>query len=102
MLKEIIEAFKQGLLEGEREMAVAVFGKELLAAVSDAKLTDAEVDDLCALYDRLGITIDEWNSLRHEVWEAACLAAASGGLNVEELRELRGVRAFLGTTETGL
>lgn len=102
MLKDLIEAFKQGLLEGERELAAATFGKELLAAVSDARLTDEEVDDLCALYDRLGVTIDEWNALRPEVWEAACQAAAEGGLTKDELRELRGIRAFLGSMEGNL
>jgi hypothetical protein len=36
MLKETIEAFRQGLLEGERDLAVAEFGDAMLAAVSDA------------------------------------------------------------------
>ncbi len=37
MLKEIVEAFRQGLLEGERELAVAVFGKELRYARGSTK-----------------------------------------------------------------
>lgn len=96
MLREIIEAFRQGLLEGERELAVAEFGEALLSAVGDAALTDSEVDDLCALYDRLGITIDEWAGLRDEVWEVARNVAAADGFTEPELRELRGIRAFLG------
>lgn len=96
MLEKLIEDFRNGLIEGERELAAAEFGQAMLAAVADAELTDAEVDDLCALYDRLGITLDEWNVLRPEVWTAACRAAAESGLTRGELRELRGIRAFLG------
>lgn len=96
MLKKLIDDFRLGLIEGERELAAAEFGQAMLVAVSDAELTDAEVDDLCALYDRLGINIDEWNALRPEVWTAACRAAAESGLTRGELRELRGIRAFLG------
>lgn len=99
MLETLIEAFRKGLIEGERELAVVEFGQAMLVAVADAQLTDAEVDDLCALYDRLNITLDEWNVLRLEVWAAACKAAAENGITRAELRELRGIRAFLGPLE---
>lgn len=96
MLRKLIDEFRNGLIEGERDLAVAEFGSAMIDAVTDARLTDAEVDDLCALYDRLGITAEEWSSLRGEVWQSAQAAAAQRGIDEDALRELRGIQAFLG------
>jgi hypothetical protein len=98
MLKQLIEDFRQGLIEGEREMSVAAFGAAMIDAVTDARLTDVEVADLCELYDRLGITSEEWQSLRGEVWQSAQAAATMRGIDETALRELRGIQAFLGGT----
>lgn len=102
MLKKLINDLKRGLIDGDRELAVAIFAEAMLTAIADAKLTDEEVSDLCAMYDRLGITTEDWDTPRPQIWTAACKAAANNGLTKTELRELRGIRAFLGTMDDAL
>lgn len=96
MITGIIEAFRKGVIAGKHKQAVHKFSKEMLHAVMDHKLTDEEVDELCTLYDKLGINKDDWDVMRDHIWEHVLVSAKRRGIDESALRELNGIRAFLG------
>lgn len=84
---ELIDLIEQ-YPEEERAAALAEYTNALLRAVDDGRLTDAEVIDLCDLYDRLGITCEEWNLMRDTAWYLAAQATTDSNA-------LQSISAFL-------
>lgn len=84
---ELIDLIEQ-YPEEERAAAMAEYADALLRACADGRLSDDEVIDLCEMYDRLGISGEEWNQMRDSAWYLAAQATSDSAA-------LKSISAFL-------
>src|SRR5690349_8835532 len=79
------------------------FKKELLAAVSDGRLTAAELQQLDQLAVELGLTNAELGRVRVTAYEVAFHAAkADGNISRQEEMELQRIKSYLQLPDSAL